>query len=80
MKLKIIKDSNPKMRQRSQEVALPLSREDKELLDSMLYYLKKSQDEEYARKHNIRPGVGLAAIQVGVLKRMFVVYIKTDDE
>ena len=74
MKLKIIKDSNPLMRKISSEVTLPLSKEDQELLDEMLEYLKKSQDEEYAEKHNIKPGVGLAAIQVGVLKRMFVIY------
>ena len=79
MKLKIVKDSNPIMRKRSLAVDLPLSNEDKELLDSMLDYLKKSQDEEYARKHNIRAGVGLAAIQCGFLKRMFVVYYPTDN-
>ena len=75
MKLKVVKDSNPIMRQKSEEVTLPLSHEDKELLDEMLLYLQRSQDEEYAKKHNIRPGVGLAAIQVGVLKRMFVVLV-----
>ena len=74
MKLKIVKDSNPIMRKVSQEVPLPLSKEDKELIDEMLNYLKLSQDEEYAEKHNIKTGVGIAAIQVGVLKRMFCVY------
>lgn len=76
MALKIIKDSNPIMRMKSEQVALPLSNEDKALLDEMSLYLKKSQDDEYAKKHNIRAGVGLAAIQVGVLKRMFVIYYK----
>ena len=80
MKLKIVKDSNPSLREKSKEVDLPLSNEDKELLDSMLDYLVKSQDEEYAKKHNIRAGVGLAAPQVGVLKRMFVVYYTSDDQ
>lgn len=80
MKLKILKDSNPIMRKVSQPVELPLSNDDKNLLDEMLLYLKNSQNEEYAKKHNIRAGVGLAGIQVGVLKRMFVVYYKTDDE
>ena len=74
MKLKIVKDSNPIMRKKSLPVELPLKKEDKELLDSMLEYLIRSQDEEYAAKHNIRAGVGMAAIQVGVLKRMFVIY------
>ena len=79
MKLKIIKDSNPIMRKRSLPVDLPLSKEDKDTLDAMLNYLMKSQDEEYAQKHNLRPGVGMAAIQVGILKRMFVIYYSTND-
>ena len=79
MKLKIVKDSNPIMRNVSKEVSLPLTKEDKELLDEMLNYLKLSQDEEYAEKHNIKAGVGLAAIQVGYLKRMFVVYYHDDE-
>lgn len=79
MKLKIVKDSNPIMRQKSLPVTLPLSKEDKETLDEMLNYLKLSQDEDYAAKHNIRPGVGIAAIQIGLLKRMFCVYYETED-
>lgn len=79
MKLKIIKDNNPIMRKKSLPVDLPLCKEDKETLDAMLDYLKKSQDEEYAKKHNIRPGVGMAAIQIGLLKRMFVIYYETQN-
>lgn len=80
MKLKIIKDNNPVMRKKSLPVELPLSEQDRELLNSMSEYLRLSQDEEYAKKHNIKSGVGLAAIQVNVLKRMFVVYISSGDE
>jgi peptide deformylase len=80
MKLKIIKDSNPIMREKSQEVPMPLSVEDKTLLDDMLQHLKNSQDEEYLKKHkDVRPGVGLAAIQLGIAKRMFVVYYEKGD-
>ena len=46
----------------------------------MLDYLKKSQDEEYASKYNIRSGVGLAAPQIGIKKRMFVVYYEDENE
>ena len=74
MKLKIVKDSNPIMKKKSLPVEMPLSQEDKETLDAMIDYLKRSQDEEYAAKHNIKTGIGLAAIQIGLLKRMFVVY------
>lgn len=80
MKIKLVKDSNPIMRKRSLPVELPLSKEDKKHLDDMLLYLKKSQDPEYAQKHYIREGVGLAAIQTGQLKRMFVVYFNQGDE
>ena len=80
MKLKIVKDSNPIMKQKSLPVQLPLSEEDKATLDAMSEYLKKSQDDEYAEKHNLRPGIGMAAIQIGILKRMFVVYYQREDE
>ena len=80
MKLKIVKDNNPIMRKKSLPVELPLSSKDKETLDAMLDYLKRSQDEEYAKKHNIQAGVGMAAIQVGILKRMFVIYYPVQDE
>ena len=79
MKLKIVKDNNPIMRKKSLPVDLPLSVEDKKTLDEMLEYLKLSQDEDYAAKHNIRAGVGIAAIQIGLLKRMFCIYYETED-
>ena len=79
MKLKIVKDNNPIMRKKSLPVDLPLSVEDKKTLDDMLEYLKLSQDEDYATKHNIRAGVGIAAIQIGLLKRMFCIYYETED-
>ncbi len=80
MKYKIFKDSNPIMRKKSLPVDLPLNKGDKETLDFMLDYLIKSQDEEYAKKHNIRAGVGIAAIQLGILKRMYAVYYKVGEE
>lgn len=79
MNFKIIKDNNNIMRKKSLPVELPLSSETKEALDWMLDYLKKSQDAEYAEKHHIRAGVGLAGIQIGLLKRMFVVYLDQGD-
>lgn len=77
--MKIIKDTNPIMRKKSLEVPLPLSEEDRRTLNMMSEYLKKSQDEEWAKKNNVRPGIGLAAIQIGLLKRMFVIYLPFGD-
>lgn len=79
MKIKIIKDSQPIMRQKSVPVSLPLSSQNKELLDAMLNYLKLSQDEKYREKHHIREGVGLAAIQVNHLLRMFVINYQDEE-
>ena len=45
----------------------------------MLEHLKMSQNEEYRKTHKVREGVGLAAVQVGHLKRMFVIYYQKDD-
>ena len=35
----------------------------------MLTYVKDSQDEEKAEAENLRPAVGIAAIQLGVPKK-----------
>lgn len=80
MKLKILKDNKPSLRETSKEVSFPLREEDYNLLNKMTEHLRLSQDEEYAKKHKLRAGVGLAAPQVGVNKRMFVVYIQNGEE
>lgn len=69
----IIKEDNPNLRKKSKEVSLPLSEEDINTLLKMNEYLKNGYDEEKAEKYNIRPGVGLSAIQIDVLKRMFII-------
>lgn len=72
--LKIVKDQEKSLRERSTPIELPLSVAYKKTLLNMLEYLKKSQDKEYAEKHGVREGVGLAAPQIGINKRMLVVY------
>ena len=46
----ILKDSDPFIRQKSEDVPLPLSKEDETLLREMLQYVKDSTDEEKAEK------------------------------
>lgn len=57
-------------------VDLPASNEEKELLERMLQFVKNSQDEELAEKHKLRAGVGIAAPQLNVSKRMFAVHFE----
>ena len=72
----ILDESGKRLRTISKDVTFPLTKKDKETIEVMLKYLHDSQDEEIAEKYDLRPGMGLAAIQVGVAKRYFVV---TDD-
>lgn len=67
------------LREISEDVTFPMDNKDKELLDNMILYLRLSQDEEYAKKNNIRAGMGLAAVQLGIKKRYFVICYKMDD-
>lgn len=69
----IIKENHLDIRKISEKVKLPLSSEDKEIILNMHEYLINGYDEEIANKYNIRPGVGLAAPQIDVLKQMFVI-------
>lgn len=69
----ILDEKDKRLREVSKEVVFPLSKEDKELIKKMITYLTDSQIEEKAEKYDLRPGMGLAAVQLGVLKRYFVV-------
>ena len=61
--MKILKYPDPILRQKSEIVMLPLSEEDRELIEDMSLTMYKEN------------GVGLAAIQVGVPKRICVLDI-----
>ncbi len=79
--LKITKDTATSLRARSKEVPLPITEEEKNLLYEMVDYLKKSQNESFRKAHpKVREGIGLAAPQVGVNKRMLVIYYPTGEE
>lgn len=78
--IKIFKDNNKLLHKRCSPVSMPLSDATKKTLLEMLDYLKASQNEEYAEKHHIRAGVGLAAPQIGLLQRMFVIYYEVENK
>jgi len=70
----IIREGHPTLRKLAEEVSLPASKEDKETLTTMIEYVKNSQDPEIAEKYGLRPGVGLAAPQINVSKRMIAIH------
>lgn len=75
----IIREGDPILRKVAEPVQLPPTDEEKALLKDMLQFLKNSQDEKIANQYHLRAGIGLAAPQVGVSKRMIAVYL-TDEK
>ncbi len=69
----ILDEKDKRLRLVSKEVSFPLTQKDKDLIDTMIEYLRNSQIDELAEKYDLRPGMGMAAIQLGVAKRYFVV-------
>ena len=69
----ILDEKDKRLRLVSKEVTFPLAQKDKDLINTMIEYLRNSQIEELAEKYDLRPGMGMAAIQLGVAKRYFVV-------
>ena len=68
----IIKDDNPILRNKSEDVTLPLSDEDIATIEKINEYLVNGYDKEKVEKFGIRPAYGLAAPQIGVFKKIFV--------
>lgn len=75
----IVREGHPALREKSENVALPPSAEEKKMLEDMLEFLINSQDDEIAEKCNLRPGVGIAAPQLGINKRMMAVHFEDFD-
>lgn len=75
----ILDEKDKRLRQISKEVTFPLSKEDLKHIDEMEEYLVNSQIEERAEKYDLRPGMGLSAVQIGVLKRYLVIVHDTEE-
>ncbi len=69
----ILDEKDKRLRKVSKEVTFPLTDKDKEAINLMIEYLTNSQIEELEKKYDLRPGMGMAAIQLGIDKRYFVV-------
>ena len=75
----ILDEKDKRLREISKEVEFPLSKEDKQNIMDMITYLTMSQNEEYEKKYNLRAGMGLAYIQIGIPKRIFVIVEELED-
>lgn len=65
---------NKVLREKSKDIPIPMIQEDIDLANAMIYHIDDSQQEGTL----YQPGVGVAAVQYGILKNMF--YINFSDE
>lgn len=75
----IINDKNKIIREKSIAVSTPYSQDDIDIALGLHEYVKNSQNEELQKKYDLKGAVGIAAIQVGILKRIFAVVVEDED-
>lgn len=76
----IIREGNPTLRAKAEEVTFPLSDQDMILGEKMMQFLKHSQDPVIAEKLGLRGGVGLAAPQLDISKRIIAVLVPNPED
>jgi len=75
-----VPEKEPILREQAKPVEFPINEELKETAVAMRQFLINSQDSETAEKYNLRPGVGVAAPQIGIDQQIFAVYLMDYDE
>lgn len=75
----ILDEKDKRVRAKNVDVTFPLSKEKNQIINDMLKHLRYSQIEKYAKKYKLRPGMGLAAPQIGINERFFVVCHEEDE-
>ena len=76
----IIREGNPTLRAVAEDVTFPLSDEDIILGEKMMQFLRNSQDPVIAEKMGLRGGVGLAAPQLDISKRIIAVLVPNPED
>lgn len=76
----IVRDGDPRLRTVCSDVSFPLSEKTKKTAQEMLEYLINSQDDTLAAKYDLRPGVGLAAPQIGITERFFAIHTYDEND
>jgi len=78
-KLNILDEADKRLRTVSEDVIFPLTKEDKKNIQAIIDQLTYSQIEEYEKKYDLRPGMGLAFPQLGIQKRLIVIVYEYDE-
>ena len=72
-KLDILDEKDSRLRKVSKDATLPLTKEYKNIINQIIKELTYSQIEEYEKKYDLRPGMGLAFPQLGINERIIVI-------
>lgn len=75
----VVRDGHPILRTKVDEVTT-IDEQTQNELREMRQFLINSQDEEIAEKYDLRAGVGLAAPQINLNKRMLAVYLTDEND
>ncbi len=75
----ILDEKDKRLREKSKNISFPLPKEDVKRIHDMMDYLEMSQIEESREKYDLRAGMGLAYIQLGIPKRIFVVVEEVEE-
>ena len=67
---------NEVLRKKSENVPLPLTKEDDLLIQIMMFHVQNSQEKDT----KFQPAVGVAAVQYGILKNIFYILVKDENE
>lgn len=78
-KLDILDEKDPILRKTSKDATFPISKEEKKLIKQAIDHLTYSQIEEYEKKYDLRPGMGIAFPQLGISKRIIVIVHEVEE-
>lgn len=76
----IIREGNPTLRAVAEDVTFPLSDQEIILGEKMMQFLHHSQDPVMSEKLGLRGGVGLAAPQLDISKRIIAVLVPNPED
>jgi len=76
----LIYEGHPNLTKKSKEIKIPAQEEDIKLGLDLLKFCVISQDPQLNSTLNLRPAVGISAVQVNILKRIFAIHIKMDNK
>lgn len=75
----LVYDDNPIMHAKNEDLTFPLNEKDIEIISKMISYVDASYDNSY-KKYKIKPGIGIAANQLGYCKKIIYIHLDNTDD